>query len=56
MVLRCTGGDRDVLSSLRVGRWCRWAPWWRRRMDGLARMMRISFLKMGQRFEDDGGL
>ena len=38
-----------------VGRWRRWAPWWRRRMSGLARMMRISLLKMGQWSDDDDG-
>ena len=31
MALRCISGDRDVLSCLRAGRRCRWAPWWRRR-------------------------
>ena len=55
LVLRCTGGDRDVLISLHAGRWCHWAPWWRRQMAGLTRMMRISALKMGQRFDDDDG-
>ena len=30
------------------------APWWRRRMSGLARMMRISLLNMGQWSDDDG--
>lgn len=53
MVLRCTYSDHDVLSSLRAGRWCRWVPWYCRRMDGLARMLRISFLMMGRRFDDD---
>ena len=28
MVLMCIGDDRDVLSYLRAGRRCRWAPWW----------------------------
>jgi hypothetical protein len=40
MVLRCTGGDRDVLSCSRAGRWCRWASWWRRRQLDRARLMR----------------
>ncbi|KAE8806796.1 Arginyl-tRNA synthetase [Hordeum vulgare] len=58
LVGRCYA--RQIFWSLRI--WTderravdRWAPWWRRRMIGLARMMRISFLKMGQWFEDDGG-
>ncbi|XBH54342.1 hypothetical protein VPH35_076669 [Triticum aestivum] len=40
MVLRDTGGDRDVLSSSRAGRWCRWATWWRRWQLDRAGMMR----------------
>ena len=31
MVLRCISGDRDMLSCLRAGRRCLWAPWWHRR-------------------------
>ena len=48
-------GSSRVFSSrwMSVGRGCRWAPWWRRRMAGLAMMMRISLLKMSQWFDDD---
>ena len=56
LVGRCYA--RQILQNLRV-----WmderravAPLWHRWMDGLARMMWISLLKMGQQSDDDGGL
>ena len=51
LVGRCYA--RQIFHNLRV-----WTdePWWRRRMDGLAMMIQISLLKMGQRPDDDGGV